>query len=167
MRLKGIFTILMLIASLSGFAQSLPTQTDSLKRAEMREKIGLDLTVPDFETRKIDAKVMGSRLAGILDYLMDNYQQGVYDRRLGQIAGEQNESLENVYFQIKKMKFINAVKKGNEVTILMHADLQKNAANVKQTDISFHFVDGISYNDKVNEMFSYISHYVQARELLE
>ncbi len=65
------------------------------------------------------------------------------------------------------MKFINASKKGSEITILMRADLQKNAANVKQTDISFHFVDGLSESDKVNEMFSYISHYVQARELLQ
>lgn len=157
----------MLISSLSGFAQSLTTQTDSLKRAETREKIGLDMSVPDFDTKKIDAKVMGDRLAGILNYLMENYQQGVYDRRLCAIASEQNEALENAYFQIKKMRFVNAVKKGDEITILMQADLQKNAANVKQTDISFHFVDRISESDKVNEMFNYISHYVQAREQLE
>lgn len=110
---------------------------------------------------------MGDRLAGILNYLMDNYQQCVYDRRLSQVASEQNEALENVYFQLKKIKFVNAVKKGNEITILMRADLQKNAVNIKQTDVSFHFVDGVSESDKINEMFSYISHYVQARELLE
>lgn len=157
----------MLIVSLSCFAQSLPVQTDSLKRAELRDKIGLDMSVPDFETKKIDAKVMGDRLAGILNYLMDNYQQCVYDRRLSQVASEQNEALESVYFQLKKIKFVNAVKKGNEITILMRADLQKNAVNIKQTDVSFHFVDGVSESDKINEMFSYISHYVQARELLE
>lgn len=131
----------------------------------MREKIGLDLSVPDFETKRIDAKVMGERLAGMLDYLMDNYHQAVYDRKLGLIASEQNKAMENVYFQLKKMKFVNAVKKGNDITILIRADLQKNAANVKQTDIVLHFVDGVSDSDKVNEMFSYISHYVQAREL--
>ncbi len=154
----------MLIASLSGFAQSLPVRSDEAKRTELREKIGLDLTVANFDTKKIDAKVMGTRLAGILDYLMDNYQQSVYDRRLNQIASEQNEALENANFQIKIMKFLNAIKKGNEITILMRVDLQKNAANVKQTDITFHFIDGLSERDKVNEMFSYISHYVQARE---
>ena len=62
---------------------------------------------------------------------MENYQQGVYDRRLGQIAIEQNEALENFYFQLKKMKFLNAIKKGNEITILMHADLQKNCGKCK------------------------------------
>ena len=166
MRLKGIFTILMLMASLSGFAQSLPTQTDSLKRAEMREKIGLDLSVPDFETKRIDAKVMGERLAGILDYLMENYHQAVYDRKLGLIASEQNEATENMYFLLKKLKFINAVKKGNEIIILLRADLQKNPANVKQTDITFHFTNGLSESEQVNELFAYICHYVKAREAL-
>ncbi len=75
----------------------------------MREKIGLDMTLPDFESKKIDAKVMGDRLASILNFMMENYQQSVYDRRLGQIASEQNEILENVYFHIKKMKFVNAI----------------------------------------------------------
>lgn len=107
----------MMCISILSFAQPVPAQTDSLKRAEMREKIGLDMSVPDFDTKRIDSKVMGSRLAGILDFLMENYQQGVYDKRLSQIASEQNEALENVYFQLKKMKFVNAIKKGNELTI--------------------------------------------------
>lgn len=106
-------------------------------------------------------------MAGFLDYLMENYQQGIYYRKLGSIAGEQNEALENAYIQIKKLKFVNAVKKGNELTILMRADLQKNMANIKQTDINFHFFDGLSKSDKVNELFSYISHYVQAREIVD
>ena len=122
------------------------------------------MSVPDFDTRKIDAMVMGKRLAGILDYLMENYQLGSYNRRLSSIAGEQNEALENVHFQIKKMRFLNAAKRGEELTIQMRIELQKNSANIKQADITFHFTDGISESDKVNELFSYISHYVQARE---
>jgi hypothetical protein len=35
---------------------------------------------------------------------------------------------------------------------------------MKQAIIPFHFEDCVSENDKVNEMFSYISHYIQARE---
>lgn len=79
MRLKGIITTLILMASLAGFAPPMFAQTSEAKQAEMREKIGLDMTVPDFDTKKIDSKVMGTRLAGILDYLMENYQQGVYE----------------------------------------------------------------------------------------
>lgn len=111
----------MLLASLSVFAQSFPSQPDEANHAEIRAKIGLDMTVPDFETKKIDASVMGNRLAGTLEYLRENYQQGVYERRLVAIADEQNEALENVYIQNKKMKFLNAVKKGNEITILMRS----------------------------------------------
>lgn len=125
------------------------------------------MSVPDFDTRKIDAMVMGKRLAGILDYLMENYQLGSYNRRLSSIAGEQNKALENVHFQIKKMRFLNAVKRGKELTIQMRIELQKNSANIKQADITFHFTDGISESDIVNELFSYISHYVQAKEQLQ
>ncbi len=96
MRLLLIF--LLMCISIVTFAQPTPIQADSVKRAELREKIGLDMSVPDFETKKIEAKIMGDRLAGILEYLMENYHQGVYDRRLGQIASQQNEALENVYF---------------------------------------------------------------------
>lgn len=46
------------------------------RMAAYREAIGLDMTVPDFSTKKIDAKVMGTRLAGILEYLLENYTQG-------------------------------------------------------------------------------------------
>ena len=125
------------------------------------------MSVPDFDTQMIEAKVMGKRLAGILDYLMRNYQQGTYNRRLSSIASEQNEEWENGYFQIKKMKSLNAVNGGKELTIQMRIELQKNAANIRQADITFHFADGTSESDKVIELFSYISHYVQARELLE
>lgn len=51
-------------------------QTDSVKIAEYRERIGIDMTVPDFETKKIDAKVMGPRLSGILEYMLENFTQG-------------------------------------------------------------------------------------------
>lgn len=81
-------------------------QTDSAKIAEYREKIGLDMTVPDFETKKIDAKVMGPRLAGILEYLLENYTQGTYSRLIALMIGEQVEELKQAYFNIKKMKFV-------------------------------------------------------------
>lgn len=38
--------------------------------AEYREKIGIDMTVANFDTKKIDEKVMGTCLAGILNYLL-------------------------------------------------------------------------------------------------
>ena len=45
--------------------------------------------------------------------------------------------------------------------------LNKNPKNIKQTDVSFHFKDGISESQTVNEMFSNMSRYVLAREQLK
>lgn len=82
-------------------------QTDSAKIAEYRERIGLDMTVPDFSTKKIDAKVMGPRLAGRLEYLLENFHQVIYESYFARILSEQHEALHNKYFDIKKMKLLS------------------------------------------------------------
>ena len=94
MRIRMIIATLMLMASTGMDAQiRVGYQTDSAKIAENRERIGIDMTVPDFNTKKIDAKVMGTRLAGILEYLLENYTQGTYERLLTRMLGEQVEEL--------------------------------------------------------------------------
>lgn len=114
------------------------------RMAAYREAIGLDMTVPDFETKKIDAKVMGTRLAGILEYLLENFHQGTYGRLIALMLGEQHEVLQNMFFNIKKMKFLNAKKSGNEITILMKVWPAKNTADVKRADLYIRFKDGIT-----------------------
>ena len=124
------------------------------------------MTVPDFETKKIDAKVMGTRLAGILEYLLENYTQGTYSRLIALMLGEQVEELKQAYFNIKKMKFVSASKNGNELSILMKVWPDKNAGYIKQVDHSIHFSDGVSESQSANELFTYMSRYVQAHEKL-
>lgn len=115
-----ILTFLLLLSTVSLSAQWRSTKlSEEEKRAEYREKIGLDMSVPDFSTKKIDAKVMGTRLAGILEYLLENFHQVIYESYFARILSEQHEALHNKYFDIKKMKFVSAAKKGNELTILM------------------------------------------------
>ena len=80
------------------------------------------------------------------------------------MLGEQVEDLKQAYFNIKKMKFVSAAKKGNELTILMKVWPDKNIKDVKQVDLAFYFIDGVSESKNANELFSYMSHYVQARE---
>lgn len=70
---KLALTSLLIILSTLSFAQGTSVQTDSMKLAQYRTEIGLDMTVPDFNTKSIDAEVMGTRLAGVLDYLLENY----------------------------------------------------------------------------------------------
>ena len=134
------------------------------RMAAYREAIGLDMSVPDFDTKKIDAKVMGPRLAGILEYLLENFHQVIYESSFARILSEQHEALHNKYFDIKKMKFVSATKKGNELTILMKVWPDKNTANVKQADLKIHFIDGVSESRTTNELLSTLSRYVQARE---
>ena len=69
MKYRFFITALLLMASLTMSAQ-LRTgyQTDSVKNAEFREKIAIDMSVPDFETKKIDGKVMGKHLASLLGW---------------------------------------------------------------------------------------------------
>lgn len=164
MRIRMIIATLMLMVSMGMEAQLRNVLTDSAKIAEYRERIGIDMTVPDFETKKIDAKVMGTRLAGILEFLLETYTQGTYSRLIAQMIGEQVEELKQAYFNIKKMKFVSAAKKGNELTILMKVWPDKNTRDVKQADLTIHFIDGVSESQSANELFTYMSRYVQARE---
>ena len=168
MRIRMIIATLMLMVSMGMNAQiRAGYQTDSAKIAEYRERIGIDMTVPDFETKKIDAKVMGTRLAGILEFLLETYTQETYERLLTRMLGEQVEELKQAYFNIKKMKFVSATKKGNELSILMKVWPDKNTKDVKQVDLTIHFIDGVSESHSTNELFSYMSRYVQAREMFQ
>lgn len=44
--------------------------------------------------------------------------------------------------------------------------LDMNTRDVKQVDLTIHFIDGVSESQTANELFSYMSRYVQAREKL-
>ena len=141
-------------------------QTDSVKNAEFREKIAIDMSVPDFETKKIDGKVMGTHLAGLLEFLLENYPQVTYNAHISEMLKGQNEALEKYYFNIKKMEFVSAKKAGNEINIYMKVWPAKNSANVKKVDLAIHFKDGVGDNTNVNSLFSSMSSYVQARKEL-
>jgi len=102
--MKYILLLFISFLSLSASAQY-HTLSDAeqmeLKKQEIRKKIAFDYSLPDYETKKFDAKVMGTRLTNILCFLMENYQQGYYVSQLKGIAGEQNKAFPaNVNFRI-------------------------------------------------------------------
>lgn len=76
-----------------------------MRLEKFRTEIGLDMSIPDFDSKTIDASVMGQRLASILDYLLDNYHQSVYNRKLAQILKEQDNVHEKYEFEIQKLLF--------------------------------------------------------------
>ena len=160
-----MLTAVLLLASVAAFAQ--PVQDNSLQQAKYRTEIGLDLSVPNFNTKAIDAKVMGTRLAGVLDYLLETYQQTVYNRKLTQILKEQVPELEYQEFQLTKVQFVSAQKVGEEINIQFTVWLTENKAKIKKATLAFHFKDGISESNETNELFSKMSNYVQRREQMK
>ena len=161
-----LIILLLFIGTMSVYPQIRTVGSDSERNAEYKKAIGLDMTIPDFDTNKIDAKVMGSRLANLLNYLLENYNHESYELQIAQILGEQNESLQHLYYKIKKMQFANASKQGDVMTVFMHVWPDKNKADVNQADLTFRFVDGVSDDQTTNALFSYMSRYVESQEAL-
>lgn len=162
---KPVVIVLLLFVSITTFAQTV--YSDSTRLAEYRIEIGLDLTVADFNTKSIDPKVLGPRLAGILGYFIENFYQSVYERKLCKILKEQNQALDKVEFEIAKIQFVSAKKVDDEITLLFTVWPSKNKAKVKQIELVFRFKDGVSESQATNELFSLMSRYVQQREQLQ
>ena len=57
-----LIILLLFIGTVTVYPQIRTVGSYSERNAEYKKAIGLDTTVPDFDTNKIDAKVMGSRL---------------------------------------------------------------------------------------------------------
>ena len=167
-RIKIVMTILLLLATVMVSAQiRIGVQSDSAKIAEYREQIALDYSMPDYSVTTIDEKKIGSRLANILRYYEEVNHQNMFSRKIATILAEQNEAFEYSYFEIKKQKLMKIEKSADEITIIYRLWLDKNPSNLKQVDILYHFKDGVSESNTVNDMFSHMSHYAQVRELLD
>lgn len=82
MMIKKLFLFaLLLIASANVNAQA-SSQGEDEKTIEYRQKIGIDYSMPDFNTSKIDGKVIGTRLAKMLTLLMNRYDDYVFNQRV-------------------------------------------------------------------------------------
>lgn len=129
------------------------------RMAKYREAIGLDYSMPDYSVKKIDAKVMGPRLAKILESLCANYTQYRHLNSLSLIQSKQVEGLN--YGSIKSMKLENVTKTGNELTIRFNTTLEPNNLNLKKSQLVFHFVDGVSEDVAINEFFCILCKYIK------
>ena len=158
--------LILALLSVLPLGMSAQSHQPSDRMAEYREAIGLDMSMPDYSVTSIDEKKIGSRLANILRYYEEVNLQNVFSRKITKILAEQNEAFEYSYLEIKKQKLMKIEKSADEITIIYKLWLDKNSANIKQTEIKYHFIDGVSESDTINEMFSQMSRYVKAREQL-
>lgn len=159
--------ILITLLLLLGAAESVPvsaqstwgTVSDDQYKSEVRQKLNLDYTMPDYTTNKIDSKLMGPRLATILQELCAKYKQDGFLSSLSMIQCNQIEGLD--YCTIEKMSLESVSKTGNTISIHFKTTLAKNPLDLKKSDLILAFVDGVSENKKVNSLLSNICNYMK------
>lgn len=163
-----IYTKVILIMALLLGATTLPAQNvknmtepekQEMYQQKVREKLALDYSMPDYSIKKIDAKVMGSRLAKILESLCANYHQPHYLGMLNVIQSSQVDGLN--YGRVKNIKLENVTKKDNEITICFNTTLESNSLNLKNSQLLFRFVDGVSEDTVTNDFYCSLCRYIK------
>lgn len=157
--MKFLLSFLLMLSAFIMQAQTSTPQEEDPKVAEMRQQIGIDYSMPDFKTKKIDGKVIGTHLAGMLNLLQKYYNDGTYNWKLAGIVKEQKKMVTQV--SIDKLKISEITKTGDIISIQMNMKLSKNSEGIKNADIVIVFDKGVSESQTVNSLFSYLSRYVQ------
>ena len=134
-------------------------QQEDPKVIELRQQIGIDYSMPDFKTKKIDGAIIGTHLAGMLNLLQKYYNDGTYNWKLAAIVKEQKGLVSQV--SVDKLKINEITKVGDTICIKMNVKLSKNAEEIKNSDIELVFIRGISESQAVNSLFSYLSRYAK------
>ena len=156
---KLFFTLLLLLGATTLSAQPLGQSQDDNYPIELRQKLNIDFTLPDFSTSKLDGKVIGTRLALMLQRLQANYSDAVINQYLSKLVCEQNDGLN--YVTIENLKIQKISKTGNLITIMTDAKLSKNPLGLKNTEIRMAFTEGVSDNKAVNSLFSNLARYIK------
>lgn len=154
---------LVLTSLLMLFSQSLSAQTtqqsEDTRNVELRQGLGIDYSMPDFSTSKIDGKVIGERLAKLLQQLQSKYDNCVLNQYISLIQCEQIENLN--YATVEKLNITKISKVGDIITIEAKTKLSKNAAKVNNAKLTFVFNKGVSESISVNDLFIYLGRYIK------
>ena len=155
-----LFLLLGAAGTVSVSAQSTwGSPSDDQYNAEVRQTLNLDYSMPDYHTGTIDPKVMGHRLALLLEELCSKYKESVNNSYLSTIQCQQIEGLD--YCTIKEMKLDDVSKTGNTISIRFKTTLDKNPLNIKKSDLTISFVDGVSESKYANSLFMNICKYLK------
>lgn len=164
---KILLSLCLLLSSLLASAQYRNTsseQSDEAKKQELRQQIGLDYSMPDYTIDKIDASVIGLRLAKILTRLLDNYESLLYNQMLAMIRSQVAEDPNLRYVHVDKLKLLNISKTGNKIIIRFNTFTKDKNRGKLDYDLEFAFVDGLSEDKTVNDLFSNIGRYIKDEE---
>ena len=161
---KFLAIILLALSALALQAQNNNHEED-VQVVWTRNRIGMDYSIPDFSTKRIDASIIGDHLADMLTLLKSQYKEGAYYRRLISIMREQQDFF--LTPEIKKFAIIGISKKGDVITVQTKYTLTKNEEGVKTLDIPFVFDKGVSESYSVNSLFMALSQDVPEIETQE
>lgn len=156
-----ILTALGMSAQTSKFTRE---QREEQKKAEYREKIGIDLSVPDYDVKSPNAKVMGWRLAKMLQSLEKNYNQGIYSQMHMTIRAEQPEDQSLLYVPAEKIKIQRIMKTEKDLTIIIKTSSKSESVGWIDYDFNLKFNKGVSDSDATNIMFRDLSRYIKEDE---
>lgn len=156
---KILFILCLLLGVTSLSAQRLKTYIDEDRRAEVRKTLVLDYSMPDYTTSKPNPKIIGQRLADILDKFQEMSQS---QTMMGSISVIQTQQIDGmIYCTVKKVKLNEVAKHGNQITITYDTELARNQKNLKNSKIVFIFVDGVSDDMATNDIFTNVCKYVR------
>ncbi len=155
---RFILISLLLFSAVSMYAQTTQHSEDA-RTVELRQKLGIDYSMPDFSTSRIDGKVIGERLAKMLQQLQSRYDDCVLNQSLSLIQCEQVENLD--YATVEKLNITRISKVGDIITIEAKTKLSNNAAKVKNAKLTFVFNKGVSETISVNDFFKDLARYIK------
>lgn len=155
---KILFTICLLLGAMSVNAQN-SSQSEDAKVIELRQKLGIDYSMPDFSTSKIDGRVIGERLAKMLQLLQSKYDDYLLNQNISLIQCQQIENLN--YAIVEKLNITRISKVGDIITIEAKTKLGNNAAKVKNDKLFFVFNKGVSESTSVNDFFKDLARYIK------
>ena len=162
-----LFSFFLLFGATTLSAQSQPqpqiAKYDTRTVEDLRQQIGLDVEMPDYTTKKVDAAVIGDHLAKMLNLLVNNIADRWYVQKMSSILSSQDAQLK--YVIVDKIKIQSISKRGNEITVKLKTWLCLNSSGLKTAEVNFHFIDGVSDNRYVNEVFCHLSRYAQKEKI--
>ena len=149
--MKKLFLMTMLMLFTQSLSAQTTQQSEDARTVELRQELGIDYSMPDFSTSKIDGKVIGERLAKLLQQLQSKYDNCVLNQYISLIQCEQIENLN--YATVEKLNITRISKVGDVITIEAKTKLSNNAAKVKNAKLTFVFDKGVSESTSVNDLF--------------
>ena len=157
--MKKLFLMTMLMLFTQSLSAQTTQQSEDARTVELRQELGIDYSMPDFSSSKIDGKVIGERLAKLLQQLQSKYDNCDLNQYISLIQCEQIENPN--YATVEKLHITRISKVDDVITIEAKTKLSNNAAKVKNAKLTFVFDKGVSESISVNDLFKNLGRYIK------